>query len=175
VPDPRNPSRARPERPFRSIALLVLALALGDLPAGAVRADTGLPLPRFVSLRSAEVNLRTGPGNTYPIDWVYKRRHMPVEVIAEFDNWRKIRDWQGAVGWVHQNLLDGRRYALITAEQLLLSRPAADAAPVARLMPGVIAALVACEPEWCRLEIDGREGWLARDGIWGVYPTESFD
>lgn len=162
-------------RPFVRPAcwlLLALLLGIGSIP---VAAETGLPLPRFVSLRPAEVNLRTGPGNTYPVDWVYKRRHMPVEVVAEFDNWRKIRDWQGSVGWVHQSLLDGRRYALITSEQLLLKRPSPDGAPVARLMPGVIARLQSCKPGWCRLEIGGYDGWLPHDAFWGAYPNETFD
>lgn len=157
-----------------SLALL-LGLALGGVCVGDSRAETGLPLPRFVSLGAAEVNLRTGPGSSYPIDWVYKRRHMPVEVIAEFDNWRKIRDWEGAVGWVHQNLLDGRRYALVTSEDLLRSRPEPDASPVARVMPGVVARLLACKPGWCRLEAGGHKGWIERDRLWGVYPSETFD
>lgn len=159
--------------PSLGVCLLLAALWVGV--DHAALAETGLPLPRFVSLRPAEVNLRTGPGNTYPVDWVYRRRHMPVEVVAEFDNWRKIRDWQGAVGWVHQSLLDGRRYGLITSEQVMLSRPAADSAPVARLMPGVVAQLLACRPGWCRLEAGGHAGWLARDGFWGAYPGETFD
>ena len=163
-----------PRRPF--VPLIFLASLLAGLLGSAAAAETGLPLPRFVSLGSAEVNLRTGPGSTYPIDWVYQRRHMPMEVIAEFDNWRKIRDWQGTVGWVHQNLLDGARYALITGDaQLLLSRPAPDAPPVARLMPGVIAELKTCQAEWCQLEAGGYGGWLPRTAFWGVYPHETFD
>lgn len=152
-----------------------MSLLGSGLVAAPTGAETGLPLPRFVSLRSAEVNLRTGPGNSYPIDWVYQRRHMPVEVIAEFDNWRKIRDWQGTVGWVHQNLLDARRYARIIEEQVLRGRPSPDAAPVARLMPGVIAALHACRDDWCRLEAGGYAGWLPRSAFWGAYPNETFD
>lgn len=136
---------------------------------------TGLPLPRFVSLRSAEVNLRTGPGGTYPIEWVYQRRHMPVEVIAEFDNWRKIRDWQGTVGWVHQNLLDGARYGRIADYERTLSSRPGDGRPVARLQPGVIARIRACVPDWCELEAGGYRGWLRRDAFWGVYPHETFD
>jgi SH3-like domain-containing protein len=170
VPQPR-PLSVRP-------ALAVLAVFLAGLLGAplAVRAETGLPLPRFVSLRSAEVNLRTGPGSTYPVDWVYLRRHMPVEVIAEFDNWRKIRDWQGTVGWVHQNLLDGRRYARIAgADRTLLARPAADSPPVALLRQGVVAELLECEPQWCRLEAGGYRGWLPREAFWGAYPHETFD
>lgn len=168
----------QPLTPMLPRALAVLAVLVAGLLAAPLlpRAETGLPLPRFVSLRSAEVNLRTGPGMTYPTDWVYKRRHMPVEVIAEFDNWRKIRDWQGTVGWVHQNLLDGRRYARITgADRILLARPAADSPPVALLRQGVVAELTACEPQWCRLEAGGYAGWAPREAFWGVYPHETFD
>lgn len=153
-----------------------VALLLAAVLATAALAETGLPVPRFVSLRSGEVNLRTGPGTTYPVEWVYVRRHMPVEVVAEFEAWRKIRDWQGTVGWVHQSMLDGRRRALITgAERVIRHEPRPDAAPVARLAPGVVANLEACEIAWCRVEASGYRGWLPRDGFWGAYPGETFD
>jgi SH3-like domain-containing protein len=135
--------------------------------------ETKLPIPRFVSLRSNEVNLRTGPGTTYPVDWVFVRRGLPVEVIAEFDVWRKIRDWQGTVGWVHQSMLDGRRMARITgAERELHSEPAEDGSVVVRLAPGVIGRLLECEAAWCEIEHEGHRGWLKRDEFWGTYPDE---
>src|SRR5262245_34959241 len=112
--------RGRLVRPtfFLHLPAMLLAVALGAVfdcePAVAqavtARKGSGLPVPRFASLRSDEVNVRTGPGTRYPVDWVFKRKFMPVEVVAEFENWRKIRDWQGASGWVHQSLLTGRRY-----------------------------------------------------------------
>jgi SH3-like domain-containing protein len=135
--------------------------------------ETKLPIPRFVSLRSGEVNLRTGPGTNYPVDWVFVRRGLPVEIIAEFDVWRKIRDWQGTVGWVHQSMLDGRRAARITgADRELRREPAEDAAVVARVAPGVIGRLLECEASWCELDAEGYRGWLKRDEFWGVYPDE---
>jgi SH3-like domain-containing protein len=138
--------------------------------------ETKLPLPRFVSLRSNEVNLRTGPGTTYPVDWVYVRRGLPVEVIAEFDVWRKIRDWQGTVGWVHQSMLDGRRTALIAgAERALHQDPADSSTAVARLAPGVIGRLLKCEGIWCRIEVENYRGWLKRDEFWGAYPDEKVE
>ena len=98
------------------------------------------PVPYFVSLAAGEVNLRTGPGVRYPIDWVYKRRALPVEVIAVFDHWRQIRDWQGTVGWVHQNMLSTRRTLIVVGEERVMRRePKSEAAPVARLAPGVVA------------------------------------
>ncbi|QEX25318.1 hypothetical protein FRZ61_52650 [Hypericibacter adhaerens] len=144
------------------------ALAAGSNPSG-------LPIPRFVSLRSNEVNLRTGPGLTYPIDWIYKRDGMPVEVIEEFDTWRKIRDWQGTEGWVHQSMLDGKRDFLITGEQRMMRlAPEMDARPAARLQPGVIGQLLSCEQEWCRADVQGYRGWLKREWFWGAYPNETF-
>lgn len=158
--------------PLRRIAL-AFALLVALQAGGAARAAEDLPLPRFVSLRSGEVNLRTGPGTNYPVDWVMVRKGMPVEVLAEFDIWRKIRDWQGTVGWVHQSLLSGSRTALITGgTRTLLSEPERGR-PVAHLEPGVIAKLLECDHAWCRLEAESYRGWLKRDEFFGVYPTET--
>ena len=134
---------------------------------------TGLPLPRFVSLRASEVNLRSGPGTRYPIDWVYRRSGMPVEIIDEFDTWRRIRDWQGTEGWVHQSMVRGRRSVLITGQRRILKRrPEAGAPGVAMLDAGVIAALERCRDGWCELSAGGYSGWLPRDSFYGLYPDE---
>ena len=155
--------------PLRRLALA----ALLALQAGAAWAAEDLPLPRFVSLRSNEVNLRTGPGTNYPVDWVMVRKGMPVEVLAEFDVWRKIRDWQGTVGWVHQSMLAGARTALVTGTtRTLLSEPERGR-PVLRVEPGVIVKLLECQGDWCRLEVQGTRGWLKREAFFGVYPTEA--
>lgn len=164
--------RGEPTIARRRIALAVLVAVLA---AGAAAAAE-LPVPRFVSLRSSEVNLRTGPGASYPVEWVYVRRSMPVEVIGEFETWRKIRDWQGTVGWVHQSMLDGQRTALVVgAERVLRREPDAEAPAVARLAPGVIGRLLECAPAWCRVEAAGHEGWLRRDEFWGAYPDETIE
>ena len=159
--------------------MLIALLQLGggeSAMAGDVGSETNLPLPRFVSLRSSEVNLRTGPGTMYPVDWVYVRRELPVEVIAEFDVWRKIRDWQGTTGWVHQSMLDGSRYALIIGgERLLREEPDAGAPPAARLEPCVIGELRRCDGAWCRLDVQGYKGWLKRDEFFGVYASEKVE
>src|SRR5579862_3380664 len=108
---------------FSCLALSLFVLVAAPLPlvTSEVRAAgteaSGLPLPRFASLRSDEVNLRSGPGVRYPVDWIYTRRDLPVEVIAEFDTWRKIRDWQGTEGWVHQSFLSARRMVVVTGER----------------------------------------------------------
>ncbi len=158
-------------------------LVAGGLVAGAKPAtteglgsETQLPIPRFVSLRSDEVNLRTGPRITYPVEWVYVRRDLPVEVIAEFDAWRRIRDWHGATGWVHQSMITGRRTVRIAGnEHNLLSEPADSAPVVARLASGVIGRLMECDGSWCRIEVMSYRGWLRRDEFWGTYPNETIE
>lgn len=137
---------------------------------------SGLPLPRFVSLRSDEVNLRTGPGVRYPVDWIYTRRDMPVEVIAEFEAWRKIRDWQGTEGWVHQSMLSARRMAVVIGPQQrkLRADPDEKAPALAILDPNVMGRLMACpkDKSYCRVDIENIQGWIKRDEFWGVYPQE---
>jgi len=166
--------RLRHERLHAASCRLGLALLLLAFAGQALAAGEDLPLPRFASLRSNEVNLRTGPGTNYPVDWVLTRRAMPVEVLAEFDIWRKIRDWQGTVGWVHQSMLTGNRTALILASpRLLRGEPGGGARPVAKLEPGVIAKLLECNGDWCRLEANGYRGWLKRDEFFGVFPNET--
>ena len=151
--------------------------ATGPAPgSGRSGAETsGLPLPRFASLRAGEVNVRTGPGVQYPVDWVFQRQGLPVEVIAEYRTWRKIRDWQGTQGWVHQSLLAGKRNVIVIGgTRALLAKPEPDAKAVAQLEAGVVASLVSC-PEgsaWCRIEIDGFDGWLRRVDFWGVLKDE---
>jgi len=134
---------------------------------------TGLPLPRFVSLRAEEVNLRTGPGTRYPIDWVYRRRGLPVEIIDEFDTWRRIRDWQGTEGWVHQSMVQGQRGLLVTGKRhTLRRRPEAAAPGVALVEAGVVGVLERCEAEWCEVTLGSYSGWLERDAFYGLYPGE---
>ena len=151
-------------------------LALTAAGADAVAAETtGLPLPRFVSLRADEVNLRTGPGVQYPIDWVYRRRHLPVEIIAEYDTWRKVRDWQGTEGWVHQSMLSNERTVVVTGKlRTLRHKSDTTARSVAHAEAGVIARLLECPDAstWCRVEVDGFEGWFRRVEFWGVYRDE---
>lgn len=138
--------------------------------------STGLPLPRFVSLRSDEVNLRAGPGTRYPIDWVYKRRELPVEILREFDVWRLVEDPDGTKGWVHQATLTGRRSFLVTGADATLRREPRDgAAAVAILKAGVIGRLRSCEAksEWCHVQAGDYRGYLKRSQIWGTLPNEA--
>jgi SH3-like domain-containing protein len=134
---------------------------------------SGLPIPRFASLRSDEVNVRTGPGTRYPVDWVFKRKAMPVEIVAEYENWRKIRDWQGASGWVHQSLLTGKRSFIVPSKPVSLHRtPALSAEVVAKLDPEVTGEIESCSGDWCRVKVSGVSGWLERSDLWGVYKSE---
>lgn len=161
---------------LRSEALkrAIIALITAVLLLGAARAaEKSEPLPRFVSLRADMVNLRTGPGSRYPVEWVYRRKGLPVEIVAQHDQWRQVRDWQGTEGWVHERLVTSTRTVIVKgAQRVIRMEPAKTAAPVAKLDPGVIAHLLECRGAWCRIEADNIKGWLERDEVWGVYPDE---
>ncbi len=153
---------------------LLLSGTLAPLSAVALK-GTGLPLPRFISLRADEVNLRTGPGMQYPVEWVFHRKHLPVEVIAEHHTWRKIRDWQGTQGWMHQSLLSGKRTLIVTGTvRTLRSKPDTNSHPVARAEPGVVGTIMACPDGklWCRVEVGGFTGWMRKLEFWGAYKDE---
>lgn len=136
---------------------------------------TGLPIPRFVSLRASEVNMRVGPGTRYSISWVYKREGLPVEIVQEFDQWREIRDAQGTLGWVHKQMLQGKRFAQVVRGTGVLRRsPEAKGTPVLRVEKNVIGRLLECEKDWCRMQVAGRKGWIEKKHIWGAYPKEEF-
>ena len=129
--------------------------------------------PRFAALRADKVYLRAGPGPDFPIQWVFVRRGLPVEILATFDIYRKIRDSDGTVGWVNQQLLTSRRSVLVTGEIRDLHGDAnATSEVVARLEPGVIASVSKCDPGWCEVKAGGYKGWLKRDEVWGLEPDE---
>ena len=136
-----------------------------------------LPLPRFVSLKSDRVNLHEGPSKEHQTLWVYERAGLPVEITAEFEIWRKIRDSEGVEGWVLHSLLSGRRTALVAPwkkEPVLLT--ASDhTTPVAKLAPGVVAALRRCDGEWCRIAGTGFDGYMKQENLWGAYPGEKVE
>jgi len=162
--------------PLFTAAFAFTMLVGPDLAAAA----TGLPLPRYVSLRASEVNVRTGPGVRYPVDWVFQRHGLPVEIVAEFDTWRKIRDTEGTEGWVHQSLLSGKRMLIVTGSaatktHILRRKPSAAAKAVAKAEANVVGRLLECpkKSDWCRVHIGGFEGWMKRTAFWGVYPDET--
>ncbi|MEM9232402.1 MAG: SH3 domain-containing protein [Pseudomonadota bacterium] len=162
--------------------VLILSVALASIagkPVQATDADgpelgpvTNLPLPRYVSLRSSEINVRRGPGLDYRKDWVFQRAGLPVRVVEEYGDWRKIIDMDDAGGWVYHAMITGRRTVVVQSDVLFREQPADSAAATAKAEQGVIARLRGCAPEWCQVEVDGHEGWVPKGVIWGVDPSE---
>ncbi|WP_378945062.1 SH3 domain-containing protein [Mesorhizobium sp. ANAO-SY3R2] len=177
-------------RPAVSAILMGLALAVPSTgfvgPAAAAPSGTigpsGLPLPRFVSLKSGKVNSRIGPGVNYPVDWLYLKPGLPMEIIQEYDNWRRVRDADGAEGWINQSLLSGARTAITApwqrgkpAQINLLAKPEEGARTVAIIDPGVIGSIKQCNGQWCEMSFSGTKGWLNQSQLWGAYPGESIE
>ncbi len=137
---------------------------------------TNLPLPRFVSLKGSEGNARRGPGLTHRIDWVFTRAGMPLKITAEFENWRRVEDQDGAGGWVHYSLLSGVRSVLITLDMAeFRDEPRDDAMVLAQAEQGVIGRVLECRGGWCRIGFDGQRGWVRTSALWGVLPDETVD
>ena len=163
----------------RLLTVLALIACLGVVLVPAFAADEPaaqpLPVPRFVTLNTDEVNLRTGPGLRYPVKLVLKKEGLPVQIIKEFDVWRQISDRDGDAGWVHKSMLSGKRGVIVTGPvQTLLRKPDEGSKPVVKLEPGVIAGLDRCDKEWCYLKVASYKGWLKRANVWGVFPDEKF-
>ncbi|MFG6595451.1 SH3 domain-containing protein [Sulfitobacter sp. 1A13368] len=161
---------------FRS-ALMVGALLLAQPTPGLAEEARGqvtnLPLPRFVSMKASEGNVRRGPSLSHRIDWVYKRRDLPLRITAEHGHWRRVEDRDGMGGWVHYSLLSGTRTVLVEQDMLQLRiNPDPKAAVVARLELGVVARLGECTLEWCELRSGGFTGWAPKVRLWGVGPKE---
>jgi SH3-like domain-containing protein len=163
---------SRPKIQNIVLSILAVLLLAGWLAPSSHAAGK---LPRFATLRADKVNLRAGPGVRYPISWIFVRKSLPVEILAEFELWRKIRAQDGTEGWVHKSLLSGRRSAVITGKVRTLYRRANDDLPVLRAEAGVQAGLLSCKAKWCKLRVGGTEGWLKRNQIWGTYHDENFD
>lgn len=139
--------------------------------------DTQLPLPRFVSLRSDKAYIRSGPAMRYPVKWVLVKNDMPVEIIQEFDHWRKIRTIEADEGWIHKSLLSGKRTVMINGTELVPLRQKNEGGSkmLARLEPYVIAAVEECTGSWCLVATGGYEGWIERNHLWGVYESEELN
>jgi SH3-like domain-containing protein len=170
-----------------AFALCSLAAVLPGQQAFAIEApgagpSSGLPMPRFVSLKSDKVNVRGGPTKEHDVTWMFTRAGLPVEVTAEFDNWRRIRDWEGAEGWVYHSLLSGKRTAIVAVgrkqkDELLPLYAGADTQSTisARLQPGVLGQVKKCTGSWCRITGNGFDGWVQQERLWGVYPNEKME
>jgi len=177
-------------RTAAAMGMATIAVAAFAVPTGAPQAAapspgvqrgvTGLPVPRFVSLKASRVNLRVGPGEDYNVSWVFVRPGLPVEVIQEYDNWRRIRDSDGTVGWVFQSLLSGKRTVVVSpwskGDPLpIRSYAAPDATVSAYLQPGVMGTVDRCRDSWCRISGADYSGWIPEDQLWGVYQHEEID
>ncbi len=159
---------------------LLLAMTAFGAQAQQMGKVSGLPVPRFVSLKSDRVNLREGPSKDHRTTWVFERAGLPVEITAEFDTWRKVRDSEGTEGWVLHSLLSGRRTALIAPWKkgqilALFTRASATSTPAARLQPGVIANVKTCDGIWCRVFGEGFDGYIEQTNLWGVYADEKIE
>src|SRR5215470_7770546 len=155
----------------------ISAWSANDVPTGSV---SGLPIPRFVSLKSDRVNARSGPNKDQEVRWVYTHAGMPVEITAEFENWRRIRDWEGAEGWVYHSLLSGKRMAVVvpkTKNELVPLYQSADSESgvAAKLQSGVLGALKTCDGTWCQFSGKGFDGFVRQERLWGAYPNEKVD
>lgn len=173
------------------ISLATLLAGVG--PASAASNDGGratkLPLPRYASLKTDRVNLREGPSKDHRTLWVFRRAGLPVEIIAEYETWRRIRDSEGTEGWVLHSLLSGRRTAVVTAQTgdkapptvPLLARADAGSGEEAKLEAGVIGSVKSCSGSWCRIVValpqtrSDVDGYIRQERLWGVYPNESVE
>ncbi|MGB3387631.1 MAG: SH3 domain-containing protein [Pseudaminobacter sp.] len=171
-----------------SAALLGLVFSSTEVSVSRVQAapnqdvtlgPSGLPLPRFVSLKSGRVNARIGPGLSYAVNWLYTKPGLPMEITQEYDNWRRVRDSEGAEGWINQSLLSGRRTAIAAPWQrgkdatiTLLAKPDDEAHTVAILEPGVVGTIKSCNGKWCEMTFSGHTGWIKQTLVWGAYPGE---
>jgi SH3-like domain-containing protein len=184
----RRPETCR--RPLAGLAALLLSLLTPSAAPGQSRASdnqqvgaaSGLPVPRFVSLKSDRVNLRNGPGTEYPTSWVFRRAGLPLELVQEFEAWRQVRDADGVTGWVLQSMLSGRRTALVLPWEVKAGQPSLQvplrsasretASLVAHVEAGVIANVRNCDGRWCLLNIGDFKGYIEQKKLWGVYDGE---
>ena len=157
---------------FVIVGLINISLLFSELPANAdtkISKQTGLPLPRFVSLKGNKVNLRRGPSLNYKIDWVYKRKHLPVMILSEFGHWRKVTDFEDFTGWIYKDLLSGSRYIIVNKKETLLRNKASfNSLGKAILKREVIGKLIDCEGLWCFIRVKNLRGYVLAEHIWGV-------
>jgi SH3-like domain-containing protein len=159
--------------------VLGASVSSGFSAKDAALTTSGLPVPRYVSLKSDHVNVRAGPTKDNDVAWVYTRSGLPVEITAEFENWRRVRDSEGAEGWVYHSLLSGKRTAVVTMKSKDELAPIYDTADqtsgvAARLQVGVVAQVKRCLSSWCHVAGTGFDGWIQQQRLWGVYADESF-
>ena len=158
---------------MRPIFLLIAAGFLACAPAGA---ETPAAPSTYAAMRFAKVNMHAGPGQQYPVIWTYQRKNLPVQIVAEYDVWKKISDPDGTVGWVESTMLTDKRTVMVTKAKRTLRQDPQDLSPaVAMADPGAIAKVIACTPGWCHVKFDDYQGWLKEAEVWGTTPNESFE
>lgn len=159
--------------PADEVAAVPAAMAPTAAAPPSVGSETGLPLPRYVSLKTSRGRARRGPSDSHRVDWIYTRRDLPLRVTGEFEHWRRVEDSEGEGGWIHYSLLSGVRTILVTQDMApLRDAPRPDAAEVAYLEAGVVARIMECAQDWCRVSVDGMRGWVDTHMVWGVDPGE---
>ena len=161
-------------------ALLALTFAVHAVHAAGDAVTSGLPVPRFVSLKADRVNVRGGPDKDHDVTWIYTRVGWPVEIVAEFENWRRIRDSDGSEGWVYHSMLSGKRTATVQLQSkadlvALHAKPDVASPVTAQLQSGVLGLVKHCTGAWCRFVGDGFDGWVEQNRLWGVYPDEKIE
>ena len=154
-----------------------LGAITGSLAPNAIGAS-GLPVPRFVSLKNDKVNVRKGPSSEHALAFSYQQKGLPVEITAEFEGWRRIRDAEGSEGWILHNMLSGKRTALVAPGRKgsymnLMNGPSVESGAEARLASGVVAEIKSCDGNWCRVIASGYDGYVDQNMVWGAYPGEA--
>ena len=132
---------------------------------------SGLPVPRYVSLKYAVVNARAGPGDDYPLKWVYHAKNLPLQVVAETEDWRRVCDSQGSLSWIHRRTASDTHRTVLRADAQdlpLYARPSSTAAQTAELRAHAIADLKTCKGDWCKLAVGHVQGWAPADQVWGA-------
>lgn len=168
---------------YLTLGLVTVLLPIESLAQSATKGASGLPLPRFVSMKAKRVNMRVGPGQTFKVAWLYTRAGIPMEIIQEYDNWRRVRDLDGTEGWVFHSLLSGERSAVAApwmrgkeaASHINVYKKATqNSAVAAKLEPGVVTKIEQCTGDWCEIKVANISGWISQSELWGAYPGEAF-
>ena len=164
---------------FMAAALLLFSFGNASAQNLIDDGETGLAIPRFASLRSNHINARSGPGARYPIEWVYMQKSAPVEIIAEFELWRKIKDWQGSESWVHKSMLTGKRFVKVITpgENNIYAKDDYNAKVIAKVEDEVVGEIKKCpvNTNFCLVQFDSVDGWMPRQNLYGIYPDEIID
>lgn len=166
-------------KPLIAFTMAIFMLSAPACAESGDKSESGFDLPRMVSLRSNNVNSRTGPDKKYPIEWIYHQKGAPVEIVNEFGLWRKIKDWEGSESWVHKSLLTGVRFVriMVPGENNIYNRASYQSKVIAKAEDGVIGEIKRCRKveDFCLIKFDTVEGWVPKSILFGLYPDEDID